>query len=154
MTFKKCDDGDWMIRYTLRCADGHIFESWFRDSTAFDRLKAAGQVACTICGCTGIEKSLMAPAVSGTKNVPQAGQEAPLSMPATPAEAMLKGLREHLRKNSDYVGGEFASEARRIHQGDAEERSIWGEATLDDARSLSEDGIKVAPLPWISRQDD
>lgn len=149
-----------MIRYALRCPDGHDFESWFRDSAAFDQLNAAGQVACTVCGATRVEKTLMAPAVSGTKKKQRQQQrkkhkdEAPLSSPATPAEMVLKRLREHLRKNSHYVGGEFAAEARRIHDGEADDRSIWGEATLDDARALFEDGIEVAPIPWISRQDD
>lgn len=142
-----------MIRYALKCPEGHEFESWFRDSAAFDRLNTAGQVACTVCGATGVEKSLMSPAVSGTKKKEEEAA-APLSTPATPAEQVLKRLREHLRKNSDYVGREFVTEARRINDGEADERAIWGEATLEDARSLFEDGIDVAPIPWISRQDD
>ena len=94
----------------------------------------------------------MAPAVSGTRE--KAEEPAPLSTPTTPAEAALRKMREHLRKNSDYVGQEFAQEARRIHDGEADERAIWGEATLDDAKSLNDDGIPVAPIPWMSRQDD
>lgn len=140
-----------MIRYALRCADGHDFESWFRDSAAFDTLDRAGQVLCSVCGSTDVKKTLMAPAVSGTgKN-----DTAPvLSKPASPAEAALKRLRDHVKANSDYVGREFAAEARRMHDGDTDERSIWGEATLEDAKSLHDDGIEVAPLPFFSRQDD
>ena len=141
-----------MIRYSLRCSEGHDFESWFRNSSAFDALSAAGQVSCSVCGSAKVEKTLMAPAVSGTRE--KSEEPAPLSTPTTPAEAALRKMREHLRKNSDYVGQEFAQEARRIHDGEADERAIWGEATLDDAKSLNDDGIPVAPIPWMSRQDD
>jgi len=140
-----------MIRYSLKCAEGHEFESWFRDSAAFDTLAAAGQIACAVCGATRVEKTIMAPAVSGTRR-PDA--EGPLSKPASPAEAALKKLRQQIQENSDYVGRDFAAEARRIHEGEADARSIWGEASRDEARSLSEDGIPVAPIPWMSRRDD
>ena len=143
-----------MIKYALKCANDHAFESWFRDSAAFDALKAAGQVSCAVCGDAAVQKMLMAPSVTGTKQKGEVEDKAPLSKPATPAETALKMLRDHLQKNSDYVGREFATEARRIHEGEADERSIWGEATADDARALNEDGIKVAPIPWVSRRDD
>lgn len=95
----------------------------------------------------------MAPAVSGGRDGgPEV--EAPLSKPASPAEAALRKLRDHLRKNSDYVGREFAEEARRIHDGEADQRAIWGEASREDAKALHDDGIPVAPIPWIARQDD
>lgn len=148
-----------MIKYALKCADGHAFESWFRDSAAFDAVKAAGQVLCVVCGSAEVEKTLMAPAVSGTRKAaaeaPAAETEAaPLSQPASPAEAALRKLREHLQKNSDYVGRDFAAEARRIHEGEADHRSIWGEATREEAKALHEEGVPVAPIPWMSRRDD
>ncbi len=144
-----------MIKYALKCTDGHQFESWFRDSAAFDSLHRAGQVACIVCGASDVQKMLMAPAVSGPrKGEPVAADAAPLSTPASPAEAALKKLREHLKKNSDYVGKEFATEARRIHDGESDERSIWGEATAEDAKALHDDGIPVAPIPFVSHLDD
>ena len=142
-----------MIKYALKCSKGHVFESWFKDSGAFETLSKAGQVSCAVCGTAKVEKTIMAPSVSGTKKK-DATTDTPLSQPSTPAEAALKELRKHLRDNSDYVGKDFASEARRIHDGEADQRSIWGEATKEDAKSLKEDGIPVAPLPFISRQDD
>ena len=142
-----------MIKYALRCTSGHDFESWFRNSAAFDALVTAGQVTCSVCGDARVEKTLMAPAVSGAKKK-DGDAEAPLSKPATPAEAALKMLREHLKKTSDYVGKEFADEARRIHVGDSEQRSIWGEATAEDAKALKEEGIPVAPIPFMPRRDD
>ena len=139
-----------MIRYTLRCKKGHESEAWFKDSAAYDALRRAGQVSCGVCGDTNVEKAIMAPSVSGTKK----REEAPLSTPANPAEAALAKMRAHLRENSDYVGKEFAEEARRIHLGEADARGIWGEASKDDAKALVDEGIPVAPIPWMSRQDD
>lgn len=147
-----------MIRYTLRCDSNHDFESWFRNSEAYETLSKAGQVTCAVCGTDKVHKAIMAPAVSGTKK--KAGAEAslpveaPLSTPAHPAEIAMRQIREHLKKNSDYVGPEFASEARKMHDGEIDHRSIWGEATQADAKALHEDGVPVAPLPFISRQDD
>ncbi|MEM0988701.1 MAG: DUF1178 family protein [Pseudomonadota bacterium] len=139
-----------MIKYALKCSQGHVFESWFRDSEAFDGLAAAGQLTCPVCGDTKIEKSIMAPAVgSGGGAV-----DRPLSAPAHPAEAALKKLRAHLEKNADYVGRDFANEARRIHEGEADARHIWGEASVAEAKSLSEDGVPVAPLPFPTKRND
>ena len=140
-----------MIRYDLKCAEGHAFDSWFRDSAAYESLANAGQVSCAVCGSTDIEKSIMAPAVGGTRKT---NTETPLSAPAHPAEAALRQLREHLSKNADYVGGDFAAEARKIHDGEAVERGIWGEATREDAKALADDGIPVAPIPFVSRTND
>lgn len=144
-----------MILYTLKCKEGHAFESWFRDSSAYDALAAAGQVACAVCGDTSVEKAIMAPAVgSGTREPAEPPKPASLSEPASPAEAALRKLRDHLETNSDYVGQGFADEARRIHLGEADARSIWGEATPADAKALHDEGIPVAPLPPMSRRDD
>ena len=136
-----------MIRYNLRCADGHAFEAWFRSSAAFDEQRAAARVLCAVCGSAEVEKAPMAPSVRG-------GREAqPLSRPASPAEAALAKLRRHIERTSDYVGPDFAAEARRIHEGEAEKRAIWGEASREDARALKDDGIPVAPIPWMRRSD-
>lgn len=152
-----------MIRYSLKCAAGHVFDSWFRDSGAFDALVRAGQVACANCGDTRVEKALMAPSLhadggeapaaapgSGTPTV----TNGPLATPATPTERALTKLRQYLSENSDYVGRRFPEEARRMHLGEADARSIWGEATSEEARALAEEGVPVAPLPRLSRRDD
>lgn len=146
-----------MIKYSLKCPEDHVFDSWFRNSEAFDTLVKAGQVACAICGNAKVEKAIMAPAVKGGKKQdPQVASEtdAPLSTPANPAEMALRKMREHLEKNSDYVGKEFASEARKMHDGESDARAIWGEASAADAKSLIDDGVPVAPLPMITRTDD
>jgi hypothetical protein len=133
-----------MIRYALRCDSDHGFDSWFGSAEAYDRLRAAGHVACPDCGSTKVDKALMAPNVAPSR-------KAALSAPPDPREAALAELRRRVEENAEYVGLEFATEARRIHEGDAPERSIYGEARPDDARRLIEDGIPVAPLPFLPK---
>ena len=146
-----------MIRYALRCPEGHVFDSWFRDSAAFEALSGARRIACVVCGTATVEKALMAPSVRGEdggKAAEPPAAPAPIAEPASPAERALAGLRRYLSENSNYVGRTFADEARRIHLGEAEARSIWGEASPEDARALHDEGVPVAPLPWLSRRDD
>lgn len=133
-----------MIRYTLSCDRDHSFESWFQSSEAFDALSAAGRIACAVCGSVRVSKALMAPAVRGGKAEP-----APLRAPASEIEAKLAELRRHIEENSEYVGLNFAAEARAIHEGDAPSRAIYGEAHRDEAKKLIEDGVPVAPLPFL-----
>ncbi len=130
-----------MIRYTLHCARDHAFESWFQSAAAFDSLKAAGHVACPVCGGTEVEKTLMAPAV-------QNGREK-LKPPRSDLETALAEMRRQVEENSEYVGLNFAAEARRMHEGEAPERAIYGEARPEEARKLLEDGVPVAPLPFL-----
>jgi hypothetical protein len=136
-----------MIRYALKCSEGHSFESWFQSAAAFDTLAARGLVTCAVCGGSDVAKALMAPRVATAE--PPAPPAAPLSQPSGPAEQMLRAMREHLARNSTYVGGRFAAEARAMHLGEAEERMIHGEARPEEARALIEEGIPIAPLPFL-----
>jgi hypothetical protein len=155
-----------MIRYALVCAKGHSFESWFQNSAAFDRQAKRGLVECPVCGDTKVEKALMAPKLSGTRKRDQATPMAAAETPAPTAEdaktpvAMispqeqefrqkLKELREHLTQNADNVGQKFPEEARKMHYGESERRSIYGEASLQEAKALHEEGIEVHPLPVL-----
>ncbi|WP_151720348.1 DUF1178 family protein [Gemmobacter serpentinus] len=139
-----------MIRYALTCSNGHIFDSWFASADAFDGLRARGLVACAVCGVSQVEKALMAPAVNSPPDAAMPAAPRPdLSSPESPAAAALARLRREVEANSEYVGGEFVAEARRMHEGEAPERAIYGEARLDEARRLLEDGIPVAPLPFL-----
>lgn len=137
-----------MIRYALRCDKGHAFDGWFRSADGFDALRDAGQVACSICGSPRIDKAPMAPAV------PSHSQETerPLAAPGSPAEQALAELRRQIEANSDYVGDSFATQARAMHQGELPHRAIHGEARLDEAKKLIEDGVPVAPLPFRPRR--
>ena len=136
-----------MIRYDLKCTKGHAFDSWFGSSADFDKLKASGMVSCAICGDVSVEKAVMAPRVS-------TADERPLSKPASPAEQMVKELRRQIEANADNVGKNFASEARKMHDGETPERPIYGEAKLEEAKSLIEDGVPVTPLPWSNRKSN
>lgn len=138
-----------MIHYALKCSRDHRFDSWFQSAEAFDKLKAAGMVACSVCGSADVEKDIMSPRIT-QKSTPkeEAPAKRPLSAPASPAEQALAELKAHIEKNSDYVGKDFVKEARAMHVGDAPERSIHGEARPEDARKLLEEGVPVAPLPF------
>jgi hypothetical protein len=145
-----------MIRYTLTCKDGHRFDSWFQSTAAFGALQAGGQLACPVCGETEVEKALMAPAVLQTRlpTAAAAATEEPaprptLSEPQSDLEAAIAALRRQIEENSDYVGMNFAAEARRMHDGDSPARAIHGEAKPEEARKLIEDGVPVAPLPFL-----
>lgn len=145
-----------MIHFTLKCDKDHRFDSWFQSSNAFEKLKAAGMVACTHCGSPHVEKAIMAPRVHASRSkakapdpTPPQHAPSPLSTPANPAEQAMTELRKKVEDNADYVGLNFAREARDMHDGLSPERAIYGEAKPDEARKLIEDGVPVAPLPFV-----
>lgn len=134
-----------MIVYSLSCAKGHAFEGWFRDSAAFDEQASQGKLACPMCDSRKVAKAIMAPSVRGTKS----GADAPAA-PAPDLRKMtqfMTGLRKYVTENAEYVGPRFAEEARKIHYGETDDRHIYGEATLTEAKELVEEGVDVAPLP-------
>lgn len=133
-----------MIRYALRCAEGHSFESWFQSAEAYERLRESGHVSCVVCGGDRVEKAIMAPNVAASTRQP----ERPLSDRTSPAEQALAELRRRIESNTEDVGTRFAAEARAIHEGLAPERAIRGQARPAEARALLEDGVPVLPLPW------
>ncbi|MBC7163612.1 MAG: DUF1178 family protein [Roseovarius sp.] len=130
-----------MIQFSLKCDAGHRFDSWFQSAEAFENLSASGRLACAICGASSVEKALMAPRVQNARPDPV----------PHPAEQALAELRRRVEETADYVGPRFAREARDMHEGLIPERAIYGEARPDEARRLIEDGIPVAPLPFIPR---
>ena len=133
-----------MIQYTLKCAEGHTFDSWFQSANAYEKLKKTSMVTCAVCGSSEVEKAIMAPRV----NSGEASNPSALTQPRSPAEQAIARLKAHIEANSEYVGKNFAQEARAIHDGAAPERAIWGEARRDEARKLIDDGVPVAPLPF------
>jgi len=149
-----------MIKYALACDKGHTFESWFADSGAYDKQAKRGLITCPVCNSAKVEKAIMAPRLSGARkrgaareaDASAAPDKAPLAM-MSPVEqelrAKLKELREHIVKNSDNVGEKFPEEARKMHYGETEHRSIYGVASLDEAKSLAEEGIEVHPIPAL-----
>ena len=138
-----------MIRYDLKCTKGHDFDGWFKSAEAFDSLSKAGHVTCTICGVADVEKRIMAPAVRPARSL---GEKPKLTEPQNDIQAAMAEMRRKVEENSEYVGLNFASEARAMHEGTIDERSIYGEAKPDEARALLEDGIPVAPLPFMPKR--
>ena len=160
-----------MILYNLVCAKGHEFESWFAGSAAYDSQAKRGLVECPVCGSAKVEKALMTPRLARTRKSMPAASETPepaaASEPVVPAapeapapvavispqerelRTKLRELREHLVKNAENVGQRFPEEARKMHYGEKEHRSIYGTASPDDAKALHEEGIEFAPLPVL-----
>ncbi|MEQ8695294.1 MAG: DUF1178 family protein [Bauldia litoralis] len=153
-----------MIRYTLKCDQGHDFEAWFRNSATYDDQASAGEVRCPDCGSVKVSKALMAPAVArGRSSAPVVNTPQPPAPAPEPGDArvhyagkvreMLVEMRRHIESNADYVGNKFADEARKIHSGEADERSIYGEATEDETEALKEEGIEFGQIPWVPKDD-
>jgi hypothetical protein len=130
-----------VIVYNLRCRNAHEFEGWFRDSAAFDEQSKGGKLACPVCDSRKVQKAIMAPAVSGAK------KSAVTETEAKKMRQFMTGLRKYVQDNADYVGPKFPEEARKIHYGETEHRHIYGEATIEEAKELVEEGVDVAPLP-------
>jgi hypothetical protein len=158
-----------MIHYQLQCSRAHAFDGWFKDSATFEEQARRRLVECPECGDTGVERALMAPAVAKRQDLtisepkvsPPTQQ---LPAPVTPekmaggrlpaqALAVLQRIRAEVEKNCDYVGAQFADEARKMHRGESEHRGIYGETTEEQAESLAEDGISVGRIPWVPRAD-
>lgn len=155
-----------MIQYALKCKEGHSFDSWFQSASAYDKLAKAGMVSCVVCGSTDVEKAIMTPRVRPARSavssatspdqqetqaspVPAPAASSALGAPASELEKAVTELRKQVEENSDYVGDQFAAEARAMHVGDAPTRAIYGEAKLEDAKELIEDGVPVTPLPFL-----
>lgn len=134
-----------MIRFSLHCDHAHDFEGWFRSNDDFETQRKRGFISCPECGSQKVEKALMAPAVSTSRKQ----EKVALAMGEQQRKMMtaLKELSEKVRENAENVGDKFAEEARKIHFGETEARGIYGAATIDEAKSLAEDGIEFMPLP-------
>jgi hypothetical protein len=143
-----------MIKYALACEQAHEFESWFPSSEAFETQRKRGFVTCPYCDSARVEKQIMAPSIARKDKLPDAPVPGPqpvavLSDKEQEIRAALRALRDHVMKNAENVGKGFVEEARKMHYGEAEERSIYGEADLAEARALLEEGIDVLPLPVV-----
>ena len=153
-----------MIKYRLRCANDHAFESWFKDSATYERQEKRKLLECPVCGNPKVERAIMAPNVGRKGN---AKTEAVMASPDTlapnvpavvPGPAMppemrkvLLELRQQVEKNCDYVGDQFADEARKIHYGETDKRGIYGETTDEEAAALADEGIEFGKLPWLPK---
>jgi hypothetical protein len=156
-----------MIHYQLQCGQAHGFDGWFKDSASFEKQAKRGLIECPECGATDVERALMAPALSKREALP-----VPVEAPSPPVEASaakpekalagrlpaqmlaaLQRIRAEVEKSCDYVGPNFADQARAMHRGEIEPKGIYGETTEEQAESLAEEGVEVAKIPWVPRAD-
>ncbi len=167
-----------MILYQLRCAKDHEFEAWFKDGQTCERQLARKTVECPACGSHKVSKALMAPRISGSEKKrkqpaalpapaptpaaegqqvapshPQQSSDHPMSVMASAMRRHLQQVRAQIESNCDYVGDNFAEEARKIHYGETEPRGIYGEATEQEHDELAEEGVEVSRIPWVPRSD-
>jgi hypothetical protein len=164
-----------MIKYALACDNGHQFESWFQNSAAYDKQVKRKLVTCPVCDSAKVEKAIMAPRLGASAKkrggapmieapAPEApAPDAPVATPPMPEanpvamispqerefRTKLKELRDHLVKNSDNVGTKFPEVARKMHYGEVEHRSIYGEASPKEAKEMLDEGIELHPLPVL-----
>lgn len=163
-----------MIKYELQCEHEHTFESWFRDSAAYDRMAEQGVLQCPECGSFRVTKALMAPRLARKKGhddreearrrsatataaavVGQMAAAVPATATAGDGQAVdpgavrqvLRAVRTYVEQNFDYVGNGFAEEARKIHYGESDARAIYGEATPEEQATLQEEGVEIYTLP-------
>jgi len=137
-----------MILYELRCCNEHHFEAWFRDGAAYDAQAHAGEVECPVCGDRKVSKAIMAPRLNKAT-----GQALDAADGLRQMRKALTDLRGAVESNCDYVGDQFADEARKIHYGETEARAIYGEASDDQARALEDEGVSFQRVPWINREN-
>lgn len=159
-----------MIRYQLLCEHDHEFEAWFRDSAAFDEQAGAGEIQCPFCGNENVRKAVMAPNVASRKESQiKPDQQVAIDAAEKAADDMRAGgdiqeiaqtfmevvtkLQKHVEDTCDYVGDNFANEARAIHYGETEERPIYGEASKDETEALLDEGIEVISIPTLGAKD-
>ena len=141
-----------MISFTLKCENAHSFDSWFQSSDAFKKLHSASMITCPTCASTSVEKSIMSPRVRTARKAAKAPEndKKPTALaPKTDAEKAIAKLKTEVEANSEYVGMEFANKAREMHDGDAPNKSIYGQAKPEEALKLLEDGVPVVPLPFM-----
>lgn len=144
-----------MIKYALNCDRGHDFESWFRDSDAFDVQARRGFVTCPVCQSIRVEKAIMAPAIATRRAVAEAepaaiqAPEPLLDERETKMRALARQIRQHITETAEDVGKAFPEQARAMHEGAAEPRPIMGEATMREVRELIEDGVGIMPVPEL-----
>jgi len=165
-----------MIVFDLKCCSGHTFEAWFRSSEDFTTQVSDKSLECPICGSISVSKAIMAPNLAQKSNqeeaptfthfhnherreAPEGFEQAPavIGMPDLPQdlqeemESVMLKVQEHVEKNCEYVGEDFAEEARKIHYGETTARGIYGETSIDDTEALMEEGIDIMPLPFVRK---
>jgi hypothetical protein len=143
-----------MIKYNLECSCGETFESWFQNSTEYEKLLKKNLINCYVCGRSKtVKKSIMAPSVATSKtSVAEKDVEQKKEFFKN-VKSKIRELNDYVAKNAEFVGDKFVSEVRSIHYDKKKKRNIYGNATLEETKELQEEGIDVATIPWAPKED-
>ena len=140
-----------MIKYNLRCHNNHTFESWFSDSYEFDNLNSKKLLGCIYCSSKKINKSIMAPMVSGTNK--KKDELNNLNKSLLNEKNKLLQIRKYIENNFEYVGKNFSKKVREIYYDKRSKKTIYGSTTSEERRELAEEGIELLEVPWIDKDN-
>ena len=140
-----------MIKYNLKCNNDHEFESWFSNSEEFDNLKKKNLLECIFCSSKNINKSIMAPMVSNSKNLDYDIKFFDKNLKKE--KNKLLELRKYVEKNFDYVGPDFCKKVREVFYDNKNKKAIYGTTTLEEREELAEEGIDLLSIPWINKDN-
>ena len=140
-----------MIKYNLRCSEDHEFESWFSSSEEFEKLTKKKLLECIYCSSNKIDKSIMSPMVSNSKNKNERFDI--LKKDLNNHKSQLLKLRKFIEKNFDYVGKDFSKKVREIYYDKKSKKAIYGTTTSEERKELSEEGIDLLSIPWVNKDN-
>ena len=143
-----------MIKYNLECSCGETFESWFQNSSEYEKLLKKNLINCYFCGRSKtVKKSIMAPSVATSKTCVAEKDVEQKKEFFKNVKSKIRELNDYVAKNAEFVGDKFVSEVRSIHYDKKKKRNIYGNATLEETKELQEEGIDVATIPWAPKED-
>ena len=140
-----------MIKYNLKCNNNHEFESWFSDSKDFDNLKKKKLLECIFCNSKKINKSIMSPMLSGTRESDNKIEETSENLQNE--KNKLLQLRKFIESNFEYVGEDFSKKVREVYYDKRSKKTIYGTATLEEKKELEEEGIDLLSIPWVNKDN-
>lgn len=143
-----------MIKYNLECSCGETFESWFQNSSEYEKLLKKNLINCYVCGSSKtVKKSIMAPSIATSKKSTTSKDSEQKKEFLKNVKSKIRELNDYVAKNAEYVGDKFVSEVRSIHYDKKQKRNIYGNATLEETKELQEEGIDVATIPWVPKEN-
>ena len=140
-----------MIKYNLKCSNNHEFESWFSDSSEFEKLNKKNLLECIYCPSKRIKKSIMAPMVSVISDKNKEIKK--LNRYLVKEREQLVKMRKYIEKNFEYVGADFSKKVREIYYDKKSKQTIYGTTTLKERKDLEEEGIDLISIPWVDKEN-
>ena len=140
-----------MIKYNLKCHNGHEFESWFSNSKEYDKLNKKRLLECIFCSSKKINKSIMAPTILNSKE--KDNQIEIINRDFKDRKNELLNLRKYIEKNFDYVGKEFSKKVREVYYDKKSKKAIYGTTTPKEREELAEEGIDLLSIPWVNKDN-